>query len=563
MKKLQKYIFITGGVVSGIGKGVTASSIARLLQNRGYRVTSIKIDPYVNIDAGTMNPTEHGEVFVLDDGYETDQDMGNYERFVGETLTNDNYMTTGRVYASVIEKERSMKYGGACVQVVPHVPLEIIERIERATEKANAECTIIEIGGTIGEYENILFLEAARMMKARDPSSVAIVLVSYLPVLFSVGEMKTKPTQHAVRVLQSAGLWADMIVARSHGPLDKKRKEKLSFFCNVRPECVISAPDVPSIYDVPHNFEKEGVGERLIELLSLSKKRTSNEMKIGDEKKKAWNSFVKKVSVSKEEIKIAIIGKYFETGDFVLSDAYLSVIEAIKYSAYELKRKPTISWLSSEDFEVSKRVTKKQVEKNLEALKNYAGVIVPGGFGTRGIEGKIAAIQFVRENNVPYLGLCYGMQLAVIEYARHVVGISDATSKELDEKAENQVISIMESQKENMAVGKYGGNMRLGSYPAILKKGSIVHHAYGRGEVTERHRHRFEVNNEYKEDLEKAGMVFSGTSPDGLLIEYAELPASVHPFFVGTQAHPEFKARPTDPHPLFTAFLRAGIKKVT
>ncbi len=561
MKKSQKYIFVVGGVVSGVGKGVTASSIARILQNRGYRVTSIKIDPYVNVDAGTMNPTEHGEVFVLDDGYETDQDMGNYERFLGETLTSDNYMTTGRVYASVIEKERSMKYGGACVQVVPHVPLEIIERIEKATEKADAECTIIEIGGTIGEYENILFLEAARMLKAKDPSSVAIVLVSYLPVLSSVGEMKTKPTQHAVRTLQSAGLWADMIVARSKGTLDAKRKEKLSFFCNVKPGCIISAPDVPSIYDVPSNFEKEGVGERLVELLALPKKRTSTEVETGKEKKAAWEAFVKKVNAAKEEIKIAIVGKYFETGDFVLSDAYLSVIEAIKYSAYSLKRKPVISWISSEDFEISKRMTKKQVEENLEALKGYDGVVVPGGFGSRGIEGKISVIKYVRENKIPYFGLCYGMQLAVIEYARNVASITGATSKELDEKAKHQVITIMESQKEKLANNKYGGSMRLGSYPATLTKGSVVSTAYGKGEVTERHRHRFEVNNDYREELEKAGMVFSGTSPDGLLVEYAELPLGTHPFFVGTQAHPEFKARPTEPHPLFTAFLKAGTKR--
>ncbi len=562
MKKSQKYIFVVGGVVSGVGKGVTASSIARILQNRGYRVTSIKIDPYVNVDAGTMNPTEHGEVFVLDDGHETDQDMRNYERFLGETLTSDNYMTTGRVYASVIEKERSMKYGGACVQVVPHVPMEVIERIQKAGEKVNAECIVVEIGGTVVEYENILFLEAARMLKAKDPSSVATVLVSYLPVLSSVGEMKTKPTQHAVRALQSAGLWPDMIVARSKGALDEKRKEKLSFFCNVKPSCVISAPDAPSIYDVPSNFEKEGVGERLVELLSLPTKRTSAEMEIGNEKKRAWEAFVKKVNASKEEIKIAIVGKYFETGDFVLSDAYLSVIEAVKYSAYSLKRKPVISWLSSEDFEVSRRVTKKQAMENLDALKGYAGVVVPGVFGSRGIEGKIEVIKFVRENNIPYLGLCYGRQLAVIEYARNVAGIAGATSKELDEKAKHQVITIMESQKEKLADNKYGGSMRLGSYPAVLKKGSVVSAAYGKSEVTERHRHRFEVNNNYREDLEKAGMVFSGTSPDGQLVEYAELPAQIHPFFVGMQAHPEFKARPTEPHPLFTAFLKAGPKRV-
>lgn len=557
-----KYIFVVGGVISGVGKGITASSVAKILQDRGHTVTSIKIDPYVNVDAGTMNPTEHGEVFVLDDGYETDQDMGNYERFLNTTLTSDNYMTTGRVYQGVIEKERSMFYKGTCVQVVPHVPMEVISRIKTAQKKTGAECVVIEIGGTVGEYENILFLEAARMMKTENPGDVACVLVSYLPVPSSIGEMKTKPTQHTVRALQSSGLWPDIIVARSVVALDAKRKEKLSFFCNVKPSHIISAPDVTSIYDVPLNFEKENVGDIITEVLNLPKKISPARKEQGEKNKAEWATFVKHVHNGKSDVKIAIIGKYFDTGDFVLSDAYLSVIEAIKYSAYSLNRKPVITWINSGDFEVNERVSAKEVKKRLKGLDKYDGVLVPGGFGSRGIAGKLEAIRYVRENKIPYLGLCYGLQLAVIEFARNVAGIKDATSKELEDSAPHQVITIMESQKEKMAKEDYGGSMRLGSYPARLAPGSIVAQAYGSTDITERHRHRYEVNNEYLKQLEEMGMIFSGKSPNGHLVEFIELPKKIHPFFVGTQAHPEFKAHPLAPHPLFTAFIKAAIKKI-
>lgn len=556
-----KYIFIVGGVISGVGKGITASSIAKILQNRGHIVTSIKIDPYVNVDAGTMNPTEHGEVFVLDDGYETDQDMGNYERFLNVTLPNDNYMTTGRVYQSVIEKERSMFYKGNCVQVVPHVPMEVIDRIKTAQKKANADIVVIEVGGTVGEYENILFLEAARMMKIESPSDVACALVSYLPIPFAVGEMKTKPTQHAVRTLQSSGLWPDMIIARSAQPLDAKRKEKLAFFCNVKPSHIISAPDVKSIYDVPVNFEKEHVGDIVSEILGITKPASQELTSLGEKRKKEWLQFVKRANTVKDEVKIAIVGKYFDTGDFVLSDAYLSVIEAIKHASYAQNKKPVITWVNSGDFEVEGKNKQVDVKKNLQALASYDGILVPGGFGSRGIKGKLEAIRFARENKVPYLGLCYGMQLAVIEYADHVAGIKGATSKELDDKAEHQVITIMESQKEKLQTAKYGGSMRLGAYTAKLKKGSLVALLYGETEVSERHRHRYEVSNFYVKQIEEAGLVFSGTSPDGGLMEFIELPKTVHPFFVGTQAHPEFKSHPLRPHPLFTGFIKAATKK--
>lgn len=541
-----KYIFVVGGVISGVGKGVAASSIARILKDRGKRVTAIKIDPYINLDAGTMNPTEHGEVFVLDDGDETDQDMGNYERFLDIDLTRINYMTTGRVYQTVIEKERNLEYAGKCVEVVPHIPLEVIRRIEVARDNARADVVVIEIGGTVGEYQNMLFLEAARMMKIKHSKDVFFVMVSYLPIPSKIGEMKTKPTQYAVRTLNGSGIQPDIIIARSSQPLDDRRKEKLSMFCNIIPQRVISAPDVNSIYDIPLNFEKEGLGDIICDVVDMKCDPASNAKSL------EWKKFAKSVHSSKSEVHIAIIGKYFNTGDFTLSDSYLSVIEAIKYSAYSQGKKPVLTWLSSVDF-----------EKNPKLLKNlsvYDGVIVPGGFGSRGIEGKISAIQYARTHNIPYFGLCYGMQLLVIEYARNVLGLKDANTREINSSAKNMVIDIMEDQKEKIATKKLGGSMRLGAYDAILAKGSIAEKAYSSTKISERHRHRYEVNNAYVEMLEKKGLVFSGKSPNGMLMEIAELPASKHPFFLGTQFHPEFKARPLSPHPLFTAFIKACVK---
>lgn len=546
MKKTRKYIFVVGGVISGVGKGVTTSSIGKILQSHGYRVTAMKIDPYVNVDAGTMNPTEHGEVFVLKDGDETDQDMGNYERFLNTSLSRDNYMTTGRVYLSVIEKERALAYKGKCVQVVPHIPYEVIDRIDHAVDKANAEIVVIEVGGTVGEYENILFLETARMLKIKNPDDVLFAIVSYLPTPSKVGEMKTKPTQHAVRALNSTGIQPDFIIARSDVALDAKRKEKLALFCNVLPESVISAPDVDSIYDVPGNFEKDKLGEKILKRLKL-KSRGSNAAW------KDWEAFAKKAGKVKDEVRIAVVGKYFDTGDYVLADSYLSIIEALKYSAIAQGKKAKLVWLSATTFE----------GKNppLAELIGFDGILVPGGFGSRGVEGKLNVIRFAREHKLPYFGICYGMQLAVIEYARNILGFKDATSREIDPKSKHIIIDIMEGQKENIEKGNLGGSMRLGAYPAVLRKGSIVAKAYGAEKVIERHRHRFEVNPEYVDALEEKGLVFSGKSPDGLLMEIAELPASVHPFFVGTQFHPEFEARPLHPHKLFSAFVKAAIAR--
>ena len=544
-KKLSnsKYIFVVGGVISGVGKGVAASSIGRIMQARGYVVTSIKIDPYINIDAGTMNPTEHGEVFVLDDGDECDQDMGNYERFLEVDLSRTNYMTTGRVYQEVIRKERNLEYKGKNVEVVPDFPFEVIRRIEEATKKAKADITIIEIGGTVGEYQNVLFLEAARMMKTKHHYDVAFVLVSYLPVPSNLGEMKTKPTQYASRTLNSAGVQADIIIARGVSALDKKRKEKIALFCNVPIENVVSAPDVKSIYDIPLNFEKDKMGETLEKVLSLPKRRANLSK---------WKNFVSKTKNGKEKIKIAVVGKYFDSGDFVLSDVYISILEALKFSCYESGVGIEIACVNSKDFE-SKKVP-------LSILKGYDGIIVPGGFGESGVEGLISSVKFSRENKIPYLGLCYGMQMMVIEYARNVLNLKDANTREINPNSKNKVIDIMEDQKAKIENKNMGGSMRLGAYPAKLKKGTVAYKAYGKEMISERHRHRYEVNPAYVERLEGAGLVFSAVSPDGKLCEIAELPESEHPFFLGTQFHPEFKARPLSPHPVFTAFIKACIK---
>lgn len=541
-KKETKYIFVVGGVMSGVGKGITSSSIAKILQGRGLNVTAIKIDPYVNVDAGTMNPTEHGECFVLKDGLETDQDMGNYERYLNVDLPANNYMTTGSVYQSVIAKERNLGYEGKNVQVVPDIPLEAIRRIKNAAKLANADVVLTEVGGTVGEYENILFIEAIRMMKTEMPDSVGIVMVSYLPVPGSVGEMKTKPTQHAARALSSSGVFADIIVARAPVALDKKRKEKIAKFCNVQAEDVISAPDVESIYDIPLNFEKDHLSDRLCNLLDM---KCSQKSDLSD-----WKKFVNKSKNTKDTVKIAVVGKYFSSGEFVLSDVYISVLEAIKYSSYKLGLKPKITYLSSQEFEND--------PKSLKDLKKFDGVLVPGGFGKTGIDGKLKVIEYVRKNKIPYFGICYGMQLAVLEYAKNVLKLKGASTEEINPEAEHTVIGVMPDQKEKIEKGDMGGTMRLGQYLAILKKGTIARKAYGTDEVKERHRHRYEVNPEYIMALEEGGITFSGKSPDGRLMEIMELPTDEHPFFVGIQFHPELQARPLDPHPLFTAFIKAS-----
>ena len=542
-KKISpKYIFVIGGVMSGVGKGITSSSVGLILQSRGFSVTAVKIDPYVNVDAGTMNPGEHGETFVLADGLECDQDMGNYERFLNQDLPKENYMTTGAVYQSVINKERNLEYGGKCVSVVPDIPNEVIQRIQIAQKKSQAEIVVIEIGGTVGEYENLLFLEAARIMKLENPQDVLFFLVSYLPVPSKIGEMKTKPTQHASRLLNASGIQADFIIARSSHQLDNIRKQKISVMCNVSAYDIISAPDVDSIYHVPINFEADQLSTKIIKKLDLRPKKKDL---------KDWNTFINKIDSATKEIRIGIVGKYFNTGDFVLSDAYISVIEAIKHASYFYKVKPVIDWISSEEFE--------RDEQHLADLNVYDGVIVPGGFGERGIEGKIKAIQFVREHKIPYLGLCYGMQLAVIEFSRNVVGLTKAHTTEINPKTIDPIIDIMDEQKEKVLNKKMGATMRLGEYDCEIQPKTLVRKLYGAVNIKERHRHRYEFNNKYKEQLVENGLVVSGINKEQDLVEIIEL--GDHPFFVGTQFHPELTSRPLNPHPIFKGFIRACIKR--
>ncbi|MDB5238580.1 MAG: pyrG [Candidatus Kaiserbacteria bacterium] len=541
----HKYIFVFGGVMSGVGKGISTASIGKILAGRGLKVNLVKIDPYLNVDAGTMNPTEHGEVFVLDSGLETDQDMGNYERFLNRDLGPEDYMTSGMVYKAVIERERNLGYQGKFVEAIPHVRDEIIERLRRSAKMAASDVTVVEVGGTLGDFSNALFIDAARVMHLESPADVLFVMVSYLPVPYTIGEMKTKPTQNAVRQLNSYGVQPDIIMARSTHPLDHKRKEKLAIWCNVQADHIISAPDVDSIYDVPLNFERDKLSDILLKALGKRVKQTSD--------LNEWKSFADKAHHAQKPVKIGIVGKYFDTGDFVLSDAYLSVIEAIKFSAYHEGHKPEIAWINAKDIESGKLP--------LSALEDYDGILVPGGFGESGIEGKIKAIQFARENKIPYFGLCYGMQLLTVEYARHVAGLEGANTTEINPKAKDPVIMILPEQIEKLAKKDYGGSMRLGAYPCKLEEGTIAREAYGEKTVSERHRHRYEVNPDYVERLEEAGLVFSGRSPDGRLMEIAELPKSEHPFMLGTQFHPELKARPLSPHPLFTAFIKAAIVK--
>ena len=530
--------------MSGVGKGVAVASIGRVLQGKGYRVSAIKIDPYINVDAGTMNPTEHGEVFVTDDGDETDQDLGNYERFLDQSILSDNYMTTGRVYQSVINRERNLGYGGKCVEVVPHIPEEIIRRILTATKKSEADIMIIEVGGTVGEYQNMLFLEAARMMKMQNFHDVAFVLVSFLPVPSKIGEMKTKPTQYAIRTLNSAGIQADFVICRAEKAIDDVRKQKIAISGGMYFDHIISSPDVESIYEIPLNFEQEKVGDKILKQFGWTPKSLSNGLA-------DWENLVNTARQAKAEVRIGIVGKYFKTGDFVLKDSYISVIEAVKHAAWFHGRRPVIEWINSEIYE--------NEPARLRELNQLDGVIIPGGFGSRGVEGKIAAIKHLRENKIPFLGLCYGMQLATIEFARHVCGLPGASSEEINPDAKDKVIHILPGQEQNIRESRYGATMRLGAYPCVLDVRSKCYGAYGTREISERHRHRYELNNAYREILEQNGLLFAGLSPDNRLVEVIEIPE--HPFFVATQFHPEFKSRPINGHPLFNNFIGACLEK--
>jgi len=541
MAKTTKYIFVSGGVISGIGKGITTSSLATILQSEGFKVSPVKIDMYLNVDAGTIRPQEHGEVFVTDDGIETDQDLGHYERFLDMSLSKANYITTGQVYQEVIKKERAFEYDGEDVEAIPHVTDEIIRRVKEAGRAVDADIVLVELGGTVGEYQNALFFEASRIMQLKNPGTVSHVHVAYLPIPQSLGEMKSKPAQQSVKSLNEMGIQPDILVGRSERPIDERRKERLALFCNVQPQDVISNPDVDTIYKVPLILSEQNIADRVLQRLGLE----SSEKDLKD-----WKKLIERIESTAGSVNIGVVGKYFATGDYQLEDVYVSVIEAIKHAAWKNNLSPKLYWIDSEDFERGKSVE--------SVLGEMDGIVVPGGFGERGIEGLLKAIKYTRESKKPFLGLCYGLQLATVEFARNVAGLKGANTTEIDKNTEYPVINVMPEQ-EKLLVGKeYGGTMRLGSFPCKLKKGTIGRSAYGRGVIHERHRHRYEFNNEYRQRLEKHGLIFSGTSLNGKLVEMIELPD--HPFFVGTQFHPEFKSRPLNPHPLYNSFIESTRK---
>ncbi|NTV31311.1 CTP synthase [candidate division WWE3 bacterium] len=550
---MAKYIFVTGGVLSGLGKGITAASLALLLKSRGYTITAAKCDMYLNVDAGTMNPLEHGEVFVTQDGLETDQDLGHYERFLSTMLTRDNYMTNGQIYWEVLQKERALEYGGKCVQPYHHIPPVIINHLNKAIHEHHADIILVELGGTVGEYEGLLFLETIRRLKRQYPGDVALVHVGYLPAPASIGELKSKPLQQSVTQLNAVGLEPDFIIARAAKPIDHIRKEKIALAAGLPVEHIISNPDVKSIYEVPLILKEQHFDEIVLDRLNLKHKKSDL---------KDWEHLVRRIKADKPEIKIAMVGKYQTTGDYTLEDAYVCVVEALKHAGWAQGVSPKLTWIDAEKLQES---TPSQVD---EILKDFDGMIVPQGWGSRGVEGKIKAIEYAREHKLPYLGLCFGMQMAVIEFARHVVGLTGANSTEVNDKTKYPVIHVMPHQKEYLENKQYGGTIRMGQWPCVLKEGTHLHAAYQEMSkdipyverkrpltVLERHRHRYEFNNEFKKQLEQAGLIISGTSPDGKLVESVELPTDVHPFFVATQFHPEYQSWPLIPNPVFMAFI--------
>ena len=529
-----KYVFVTGGVVSGLGKGITAASLGRLLKARGYKVTMQKFDPYINIDPGTMNPIQHGEVFVTDDGAETDLDLGHYERFIDESLTKNSNVTTGKIYWSVLQKERRGDFGGGTVQVIPHITNEIKSRFHRDFTSDEISIAIIEVGGTVGDIESQPFLESIRQFQHDVGHENAILIhVTLIPYLRASGEMKTKPTQASVKELQGMGIQPDVIVCRSELPLDNGIKDKIALFCNVPSDHVLQNLDVEYLYEAPLAMEKEHLAQVVCECLKLDCPQPDLE---------DWKAMVNALRHPTKEVNIALVGKYIQ-----LHDAYISVVEALKHGGIAQHATVNIKWVDSE------LLNNSNVE---EVLGDMDGILVPGGFGDRGIEGKITAIEYARIHKIPFLGLCLGMQLSVVEFARHVVGYNDAHSIELDPKTTHPVIALMPEQD---GIEDIGGTLRLGSYPCVLDKSSLAYRLYGEETIQERHRHRYEFNNDYRKVLTENGMMLSGISPDGRIVEMVELPD--HPFFIGTQAHPELKSRPNRPHPLFRGFVEAAVTK--
>lgn len=562
----MKFVIVSGGVLSGLGKGIITASLGILLKSKGFKVTAFKCDMYLNIDAGTMNPLEHGEVFVTHDGLETDQDLGHYERFIHETLGKVNYTTNGQLYKYVLDKERSLSYGGACVQPYHHIPPEIISRWEDAGKFHKADIVLIEMGGTVGEYEGLLFFEAARRLRLKYPTGVTFVHVGYLPAPGNIGELKSKPLQQSIYFLNTMGIQPDFVVGRAEKEVDQKRKDKIALASGIPAENIISSPDLDSVYKVPLKLEEQNFSNEVLKILHLKSKKANLT---------SWKKLIKNVEKAKTPLEIAIVGKYQKTGDYVLEDAYVSVVESLKHAGYVHSVKPKITWVNSEELE---SLSPKEIKARFKKIK---GIIVPQGWGSRGVEGKIQAIKYARENNIPYLGLCFGMQMATIEFGRNELDLKDANSEEVNKSTKNPVIHVMQDQKSYLEKMQYGGTIRLGAWPCVLKEKTKLQKAYEKyGNVAnapwyevnplqefgvkpvksklifERHRHRYEFNNEYKENYEKKGFVISGTSPDGKLVEAIEL--KNHPFFVGTQFHPEYISRPLTPHPVFCAFIEAS-----
>jgi CTP synthase len=539
----MKYVFISGGVISGIGKGVTSASIGLLLQSAGYKVTPLKFENYLNIDAGTINPIEHGDPFLCEDGTEADMDIGSYEKVLDQDMGTDNFVTMGRIYQTVIERERRFEYNGEDVEAIPHITDEIIRRIQHVGKKSKADIVLIELGGTAGEYQNVFYYEASRILTLKNPKDVVHIHVSYVPTPNHLGEPKTKPTQLSVRTLNSMGIQPDFIVARSEYYLDQRRRDRFALFCNMNTEDIISNPDVKHVYEIPLILHKQQMEKRVLEKLHLPVKQPHLAK---------WEALVERIKKPKKKtLEVAIIGKYFGTGNYQLKDAYAALFDAIDHATWECDVEVKTKWIDAEKVE----------KEGTDLIGHPDGIIVPIGWGQRGSEGMIAAASYARREKIPYLGLCYGMQLAAVAFARDMLGWKDANTTENDPDTKHPIIHIIEHQKELLAKREYGGTMRLGGWDARMKKGTRAYDLYGKKDVTsERHRHRYEFNNAFAQDVEKKGLVISARSVKENLVEIIELPQDVHPFYMGTQGHPEYKSRPLAPHPLFVGFIRACAK---
>lgn len=550
-KAKTKFIFVSGGVISGIGKGLTASSISYLLKSAGYKVAPIKFENYLNLDAGTINPIEHGDPFLCEDGTEGDMDIGSYEKFLSEDMGRDNFVTIGAIYKSVIDRERRFEYNGEDVEAIPHITDEITSRMTTLAKKKDADIVVVELGGTAGEYQNILYYEASRIMTLRNPGDVIHIHVSYMPTPGHLGEPKTKPTQLSVRTLNGMGIQPDLIIARSEKYLDQRRRDRFALFCNMHPEDIISNPDVDYVYEIPVVLHKQGIEKRIFSKLGLEYKAP----KLAD-----WEKLIEKIKAKKKKTaEVVIVGKYFGTGDYQLRDSYAALFDAMDHASWETGVEVVTRWVDAE------KVEKEGADK---IIGKPDGIIVPIGWGERGSEGMIKAAEYALDRKIPYLGLCYGMQLGVVAYARHVLGWKDANTTENNPKTAHPVIALIDSQKELMERRAYGGTMRLGGWDAIVKKGTRAYELYKKdgfkegkdGLTSERHRHRYEFNNKFAEEIEQAGLVISARSKAENLVEIIELPKDKHPFFMGTQGHPEYKSRPLHPHPIFEAFLEAAAR---